>query len=79
MSIKVNEPYEGSSIYSQYMNQLQQMSDTEVKIEYFRLKKLLQPNKVDFIKKSIVVDFIVRYHKEYLLKEGDSNAAMSNL
>lgn len=68
MSIKVNEPYEGSSIYSEYMNQLCRMSDEEVKQEYFQLRNMFNPTQINFIKKSIIVDFIVRFNKEYLLK-----------
>ena len=67
MSIKVNEPYEASSIYSEYMNRLKRMSDAEIRQEYFRLRDMAEPDKIDFIKRSIVVDFIVRYGKEYLL------------
>ena len=68
MSIKINEPYEGSSIFSEYMTTLKKMSDAEIKEEYFRLSNMTNPSQTDVIKKSIVVDFIVRYNKEYLLK-----------
>ena len=68
MSIKINEPYEGSSIFSEYMTKLKKMSDAEIKEEYFRLRNITKPSQTDVIKKSIVVDFIVRYNKEYLLK-----------
>ena len=68
MSIKINEPYEGSGIYSEYMTKLKKMSDAEIKKEYIRLRNMVRPNQTDVIKKSIVVDFIVRYNKEYLLK-----------
>ena len=67
LSIKINEPYEGSSIYSEYMTQLKKMTDDEVKEEYFRLRDMVEPSQIDVIKKSIVVDFIVRFNKEYLL------------
>jgi hypothetical protein len=61
MSIKINEPYEDSSIYSEYMLELKKMTDDEIKEEYFRLRDLAGPTNTDVIKKSIVVDFIVRY------------------
>ena len=67
LSIKINEHYEGSSIYSEYMTQLKKMTDDEVKEEYFRLRDMVEPSQIDVIKKSIVVDFIVRFNKEYLL------------
>ena len=68
MSIKINEPYEDSSIYSEYMIELKKMTDDEIKEEYFRLRDMTDPTNTDVIKKSIVVDFIVRFNKEYLLK-----------
>ncbi|WP_407392731.1 hypothetical protein [Methanobrevibacter sp.] len=68
MSIKINEPYEDSSIYSEYMIELKKMTDDEIKEEYFRLRDMANPTNTDVIKKSIVVDFIVRFNKEYLLK-----------
>lgn len=67
MSIKINEPYPGSSIYSKYMIELKKMSDEELISEYIRLSKMTS-NPTGTIKKSIIVDFIVRFNKEYLFE-----------
>ena len=66
MSIKINEPYEGYSKYSEYMIELKKMSDEEIIKEYERLSKFSMSDE-ELIKKSILVDFIVRFDKEYLL------------
>ena len=50
------------------MTTLKKMNDSEIKEEYFRLRNMAEPSQTDVIKKSIIVDFIVRYNKEYLLK-----------
>ena len=66
MSIKINEPYEGYSKYSEYMILLTKMSDEELMEEYERLTKFSMTDE-EMVKKSILVDFIVRFDKEYLL------------
>ncbi|WP_292600753.1 hypothetical protein [Methanobrevibacter sp. UBA212] len=66
MSIKINEPYDGYSKYSEYMIELKKMSDEEIIKEYERLSKFSMSDE-ELIKKSILVDFIVRFDKEYLL------------
>lgn len=68
MCIKINEPYEGSSIYSEYMTKLKKMSVVEIKEEYFRLRNMDELSQTDVVKKCIVVDFIIIYNKENLLK-----------
>lgn len=67
MSIKINEPYPASSIYSHYMIELKKMSDDELMEEYARLSERVS-DPVGTIKKSIIVDFIVRFNKEYLFE-----------
>ena len=67
MSIKINEPYEGYSKYSEYMIKLTKMSDEELMEEYERLTKFSMTDE-EMVKKSILVDFIVRFDKEYLMK-----------
>lgn len=67
MSIKINEPYEGYSKYSEYMIKLTKMSDEELMEEYERLSKFSMTDE-EMIRKSILVDFIVRFDKEYLMK-----------
>jgi hypothetical protein len=67
MSIKINEPYPGSSIYSQYMIELKKMTDGELVAEYERLCGITGDDE-STIKKSILIDFIVRYNREYLLE-----------
>jgi hypothetical protein len=67
MSIKINEPYPGSSIYSQYMIELKKMTDDELVAEYERLCSITGDDEIT-IRKSILVDFIVRFHKEYLME-----------
>ena len=67
MSIKINEPYEGYSKYSEYMIKLTKMSDEELMEEYERLSKFSMTNE-EMVRKSILVDFIVRFDKEYLMK-----------
>ena len=69
MSIKINEPYSGHSIFTGYMLELKRMSDEELVDEYSRFRDSLTLSEVDIIKKSIIVDFIVRYGKEYLLRD----------
>ena len=69
MSIKINEPYSGHSIFSEYMLELTRMSDEELIDEYSRFSGSVTLSEVDMIKKSIIVDFIVRYGKEYLLRD----------
>ena len=66
MSIKINEPYDGYSKYSEYMIELKKMSDEEIIKEYERLSKFSMSDE-ELIKKSILVDFIVSFDKEYLL------------
>ena len=66
MSIKINEPYNGYSKYSQYMLKLTKMSDEELMEEYEWLSKFSKTDE-ELVKKSILVDFIVRYDKGYLL------------
>ena len=66
MSIKINEPYDGYSKYSEYMIERKKMSDEELIKEYERLSKFSMSDE-ELIKKSILVDFIVRFDKEYLL------------
>ena len=66
MSIKINEPYDGYSKYSRYMLKLKKMSDEELMEEYGRLTKFSMTDE-EMVKKSILVDFIVRFDKEYLL------------
>ena len=66
MSIKINEPYEGYSKYSEYMIELKKISDEELIKEYERLSKFSMSDE-ELVKKSILVDFIVRFDKEYLL------------
>ena len=66
MSIKINEPYCGYSRYSEYMLELTKMSDDELREEYSRFCEGSLSGE-DIIKKSILVDFIVRFEKEYLL------------
>ena len=66
MSIKINEPYEGYSKYSEYMIELKKMSDEVLIKEYERLSKFSMSDE-ELVKKSILVDFIVRFDKEYLL------------
>ena len=66
MSIKINEPYEGYSKYSEYMIRLTKMTDEELIEEYERLTSFSMTDE-ELIKKSILVDFIVRFDKEYLL------------
>lgn len=66
MSIKINEPYNGYSKYSQYMIKLTKMSDEELMEEYEWLSKFSKTDE-ELVKKSILVDFIVRYDKGYLL------------
>ena len=68
MSIKINEPYSGHSIFSEYMLELIRMSDEELIDEYSRFSGSVTLFEVDMIKKSILVDFIVRFDKEYLLR-----------
>ena len=68
MSIKINEPYPGYSRFSEYMEKLMRMSDEELTGEYCRLSEMRQPDDVSIVKKSILVDFIVRFDKEYLMK-----------
>ena len=68
MSIKINEPYSGHSIFSEYMLELTRMSDEELIDEYSRFSGSVILSEVDMIKKSILVDFIVRFDKEYLLR-----------
>lgn len=68
MSIKINEPYSGHSIFSEYMLELTRMSDEELIDEYSRFSGSVTLSEVDMIKKSILVDFIVRFDKEYLLR-----------
>jgi hypothetical protein len=67
MSIKINEPYPGSSIYSQYMIELTKMSDEELMDEYARLCSVTGDDE-NTIKKSIFIDFVVRFDREYLLE-----------
>ena len=67
MSIKINEPYEGYSKYSEYMIKLTKMSDEELMEEYERLTKFSMTDE-EMVRKSILVDFIVRFDKEYLMK-----------
>lgn len=67
MSIKINEPYPASSIYSKYMIELKKMSDEELMDEYARLSEMVA-DPVSTIKKSIIVDFFVRFNKEYLFE-----------
>ena len=67
MSIKINEPYDGYSKYSEYMIELKKMSDDELIEEYERLSKFSMTDE-ELVKKSILVDFIVRFDKEYLLR-----------
>ena len=68
MSIKINEPYSGHSIFTEYMLELTKMSDDELREEYSRFRDCVALSEVDLIKKSILVDFIVRFDKEYLLR-----------
>ena len=68
MSIKINEPYSGHSIFSEYMLELTRMSDDDLIDEYSRFSGSVTLSEVDMIKKSILVDFIVRFDKEYLLR-----------
>ena len=67
MSIKINEPYEGYSKYSEYMIKLTKMSDEELMEEYEHLSKFSMTDE-EMVRKSILVDFIVRFDKEYLMK-----------
>lgn len=67
VSIKINEPYPASSIYSKYMIELKKMSDEELMDEYARLCETVS-DPVSTIKKSIIVDFFVRFDKEYLFE-----------
>jgi hypothetical protein len=68
VSIKINEPYSGHIIFSEYMLELTRMSDEELIDEYSRFSGSVTLSEVDMIKKSILVDFIVRFDKEYLLR-----------
>lgn len=67
MSIKINEPYPGSSIYSQYMIELKKMSDDELRAEYERLCAITSDDE-NTIKKSIFIDFVVRFNRQYLME-----------
>jgi hypothetical protein len=66
--MKINEPYSDHSIFSEYMLELTRMSDEELIDEYSRFSGSVTLSEVDMIKKSILVDFIVRFDKEYLLR-----------
>lgn len=51
MSIKINEPYSGHSIFSEYMLELTRMSDEELIDEYSRFSGSVTLSEVDMIKK----------------------------
>jgi hypothetical protein len=51
VSIKINEPYSGHSIFSEYMLELTRMSDEELIDEYSRFSGSVTLSEVDMIKK----------------------------